>query len=90
MVFRAARVAVFLDGCYWHGCPEHHRLAAANQRYWAEKVRRNQERDAETNRLLVEADWLPIRIWEHQGTDEAAQEIAAAVRSRLPKRVPRD
>jgi DNA mismatch endonuclease (patch repair protein) len=82
MVFTKAKVAVFLDGCFWHGCPEHHTKAATNADYWAEKVRRNRERDAETDRLFGEAGWLSVRVWEHEDVNTAAQKIQAAVTSR--------
>jgi len=82
MVFTKAKVAVFLDGCFWHGCPEHHTKAATNADYWAEKVRRNRERDAETDRLFAEAGWTVIRVWEHQNPLESARHVADCVRSR--------
>ncbi|GAA3118982.1 hypothetical protein GCM10010466_07330 [Planomonospora alba] len=79
LVFPRLRIAVFLDGCFWHGCPEHHSVAKTNSTYWAEKVRVNRERDADTDRLLKEAGWSVIRIWEHEDPTEAAQRVAAAV-----------
>ena len=82
LAFTKAKVAVFLDGCFWHGCPEHHVKARTNAEYWAEKVERNRLRDAETNRLLTEAGWLVIRVWEHEDLVQAAEEIAEIVRSR--------
>lgn len=82
LVFAGPKVAVFLDGCFWHGCPEHHTVAATNAEFWAEKVRRTRERDAETDRLLVDAGWLPVRVWEHEEPDVAAKRIAHHVRSR--------
>ncbi|WP_435581338.1 very short patch repair endonuclease [Amycolatopsis thermoflava] len=82
MVFTKAKLAVFVDGCFWHGCPQHHTEAATNADYWAEKVERNRERDAETNRLLTESGWLPLRIWEHEDPAKAAQQVAELVRSR--------
>jgi DNA mismatch endonuclease (patch repair protein) len=82
MVFTGARVAVFVDGCFWHGCPEHHSVAVTNGAYWAEKVRRNRERDAETNAALERAGWLAVRVWEHEDLEAAAVEIAATVRRR--------
>lgn len=88
MVFRGAKVAVFLDGCFWHGCPQHHTVAVANSAYWAGKVRRNSERDTETNRLLREAGWTPIRIWEHEDPVQAANQIAAVVRAKRPTKEP--
>ena len=80
MVFTRAKVAVFMDGCFWHGCPEHHTTSATNAGYWAEKVRRNRERDAETNRLLAEFGWTVIRFWEHEDPNEAARRIVSAVK----------
>jgi DNA mismatch endonuclease (patch repair protein) len=82
MVFTRARVAVFMDGCFWHGCPEHHTKSATNAAYWAEKVRRNRERDAETDRLLTEAGWRVIRIWEHEDPCQAAVRVAEEIRGR--------
>ncbi|MUN38540.1 very short patch repair endonuclease [Actinomadura litoris] len=84
LVFTKAKVAVFLDGCFWHGCPQHHTKARTNADYWAEKVTRNQERDAETDRLLGEAGWQVIRVWEHEDVLKAATRIAETVRSRRP------
>jgi DNA mismatch endonuclease (patch repair protein) len=84
LVFTKAKVAVFLDGCFWHGCPQHHTKARTNAEYWAEKVTRNRERDAETDRLLGEAGWRVIRVWEHEDPLQAAIRIAETVRSRRP------
>ncbi|MDB5911325.1 MAG: vsr, partial [Massilia sp.] len=69
-----------LDGCFWHGCPKHHTKSATNAAYWAEKVRRNRERDGETDRLLAEAGWRVLRIWEHEDPAEAAKGVAELVR----------
>ena len=82
LVFTRVKVAVFLDGCFWHGCPEHHTKAATNAGYWAEKVTRNRERDEETDRMLGEAGWLVIRIWEHEDPVLAATRVAEQVRER--------
>jgi DNA mismatch endonuclease, patch repair protein len=82
MVFSKAKVAVFLDGCFWHGCPDHHTKSATNAQFWAEKVRRTRERDTETDRLLIEAGWLVIRVWEHEASAVAADRIESAVRTR--------
>jgi DNA mismatch endonuclease (patch repair protein) len=73
-------VAVFVDGCFWHGCPEHHTVAQANAEYWAEKVQRNCERDAETDAILIENGWTVIRVWEHEPVSQIVQRISAAVR----------
>lgn len=80
MVFTRARVAVFMDGCFWHGCPDHHTRSATNADYWAEKVVRNRARDAETDRLLTEAGWTVIRVWEHENPAEAAIRVSETVR----------
>ena len=82
IVFSGPKVAVFVDGCFWHGCDDHHTVAATNAAYWADKVRRNRERDQETDQLLRDAGWLPVRIWEHQDPHSAADEIIQLVRAR--------
>src|SRR4051794_16485610 len=65
LVFTRAQVAVFVDGCFWHGCPVHHTVAKSNATFWVEKVARTRERDAETDQLLLDAGWTVIRAWEH-------------------------
>lgn len=80
LVFTRAKVAVFLDGCFWHGCPVHHTVAVTNAGFWAEKVHRTRERDAETDRLLNEAGWRVVRVWEHEDPNEAAERVVSAVR----------
>jgi DNA mismatch endonuclease (patch repair protein) len=82
LVFTRAKVAVFLDGCFWHGCPDHHTKAKTNADYWEDKVRRNRERDLDTDRLLLEAGWEVVRVWEHEDPQEAALHVAAIVGSR--------
>ena len=80
LVFTKARVAVFLDGCFWHGCPDHHTVAATNASFWAEKVESTRSRDRETDRRLADAGWTSIRVWEHEDPVEAAQRIQVVVR----------
>jgi DNA mismatch endonuclease (patch repair protein) len=63
-VFRAQRVAVFVDGCFWHGCPRHCRMPGGNAAYWRKKIRGNQARDARVTRALRRAGWKVLRIWE--------------------------
>lgn len=63
--FRRARLAVFVDGCFWHGCPKHGRKPRSNRAYWLPKLRRNRERDASVKRTLSVAGWTVIRLWEH-------------------------
>jgi DNA mismatch endonuclease (patch repair protein) len=87
VIFTRAMVAVFIDGCYWHGCPEHgRRVSGANAFYWGPKIARNQERDAEQTARLECAGWRVIRIWEHEDTKEAVQRIADAVQPAAPRR----
>jgi DNA mismatch endonuclease (patch repair protein) len=66
IVFPKARVAVFVDGCYWHGCPKHHRPATTNAEFWQTKITDNKRRDAETNRALEDQGWTVVRCWEHE------------------------
>jgi DNA mismatch endonuclease (patch repair protein) len=64
-VFRQARLAVFVDGCFWHGCPRHGTQPAGNRSFWKKKFARNQARDRLVNRALCRAGWRVLRIWEH-------------------------
>lgn len=82
LVFTKAKVAVFLDGCFWHGCPVHHTVAATNAKFWADKVDGNRARDRDTDRRLADAGWLSVRIWEHEEPAEAAQRVRDAVLTR--------
>jgi len=82
MVFASARVAVFVDGCFWHGCPEHYVPSNSNRQYWADKIARNRVRDADTDRRLLDEGWLPVRVWAHEDPKSAAAMIAAIVRQR--------
>ena len=82
VVFGPARVAVFVDGCFWHCCPEHGSVPATNVDYWVPKLERNVERDEETNALLKKEGWRVIRIWEHQDPVASARRIAKEVENR--------
>lgn len=82
MVFRPARVAVFVDGCWWHGCPEHSTVPSTNAGYWREKIAGNRERDGDTDHRLLEAGWEPVRVWEHEDPERAAAKIAEVVHRR--------
>lgn len=83
VVFTRVGVAVFIDGCFWHGCPQHgSRTHAINGWYWREKIAQNQRRDADTDRRLADAGWLSIRVWEHEEPEVAAWRIADVVESR--------
>ncbi len=84
-VFRSSRVAVFVDGCFWHGCPKHHTNPKTNPAFWRAKLHRNKLRDAFVSRMLCKAGWKVIRLWEHETTlnaDSCVRRIREAVRSR--------
>ncbi|MBZ0293501.1 MAG: very short patch repair endonuclease [Anaerolineae bacterium] len=83
VVFRRAKVAVLVDGCFWHGCPEHGTWPRANEQFWRAKILANIERDADTNDRLRDHGWLVIRVWEHEDPSAAATRIARRVHSRL-------
>lgn len=81
LVFTRARVAVFVDGCFWHGCPDHgRRQFGVNGWYWPDKIDRNVRRDAETTALLTQAGWRVVRAWEHEDPEAVAARVADAVR----------
>lgn len=82
MVFRPVKVAVFIDGCYWHGCPEHYVPPKTNSGYWSEKVLRNVTRDRDTDERLRAAGWTVLRFWEHEPSDACANKIAVTVLAR--------
>jgi DNA mismatch endonuclease (patch repair protein) len=82
IVFGPAKVAVFVDGCFWHMCPQHATAPKANADWWREKLDRNRARDQNTDRLLLERGWLPVRVWEHENMAEAAGRIATIVGER--------
>jgi DNA mismatch endonuclease (patch repair protein) len=79
VVFTRARVAVFLDGCFWHSCPLHGTASKSNPDWWAEKLRRNVERDRRNDALLTQAGWTVLRFWEH----EPIASVADAISERL-------
>jgi DNA mismatch endonuclease, patch repair protein len=83
VIFRRARVAVFLDGCFWHRCPEHGSIPVANGDYWEAKLSSNVARDARVTAALRVAGWEVVRIWEHDDPEVAAEAIFGIVRSRL-------
>ncbi|MCL2849782.1 MAG: very short patch repair endonuclease [Micrococcales bacterium] len=75
VAFTRAQVAVFVDGCFWHGCPDHGRQPQANASWWTTKLAANQARDRDTDRLLADAGWTVVRVWEHEDPAVAAQRI---------------
>lgn len=82
VVFPRLRLAVFVHGCFWHGCPEHLRPTKSNTKWWADKIEANRQRDSETVARLVAAGWRVERVWEHEIPEEAADRIVTAVNVR--------
>ena len=82
MVFPSARVAVFVDGCFWHGCPEHGTWPRNNEAFGKSKIEVNVERERDTYARLTSEGWSVLRVWEHEAPDAAAERIAAAVLGR--------
>lgn len=82
IVFRPAKVAVLVDGCFWHGCPEHATWPEANDAYWRDKIETNRRRDRDTDEQLRRAGWEPVRVWEHEPVEQAADRVAAIVVAR--------
>jgi DNA mismatch endonuclease (patch repair protein) len=82
IVFTRVRLAVYVDGCFWHGCPEHHVRPQANSEWWCWKIERNQARDRDTDRQLEASGWKVLRIWEHVLVAEAADKVEEAYRAR--------
>ena len=83
LVFKTARVAVYVDGCYWHSCSEHGTLPRGdNAAWWRSKLATNVERDQAVTAALRERGWIVIRVWEHEDAREAADRVEAAVRGR--------
>lgn len=77
IVFPGRKIAVFIDGCFWHGCPEHGSWPANNAAWWESKLKANLERDRDTTARLQEIGWTVVRIWEHEEPDQA---LAAVLR----------
>jgi DNA mismatch endonuclease (patch repair protein) len=80
IVFGPLRVAVFVDGCFWHGCPQHGTAARANAAFWKKKLAENERRDRDTDGRLKRAGWRVVRVWEHEEPRVAALRIASALR----------
>jgi DNA mismatch endonuclease (patch repair protein) len=89
IVFRRAGLCVFVDGCYWHGCPKHFRTPKVNAAWWNEKIADNRSRDRRKTAALRRRGWTVIRIWEHElatGMNQIARSINAAVKAGLIRR----
>ncbi|WP_246060637.1 very short patch repair endonuclease [Nocardioides dongxiaopingii] len=88
IAFTRVALAVFIDGCFWHGCPDHFSLPRANAEWWTWKIAGNQARDRDTDALLVTAGWTVLRFWEHQDPGTVADTVEASWReisARLPR-----
>jgi DNA mismatch endonuclease, patch repair protein len=79
LAFTRERVAVFIDGCFWHGCPDHFSKPRTRTAWWSEKISQNRVRDRRTTVALEERGWTVLRIWEHSPTAEAVEQIEAAL-----------
>lgn len=86
VAFMGSRVAVFVDGCFWHGCPSHATWPKQNAGFWRAKIEANQVRDRDTDARLRAAGWQVVRVWAHETPSEAASRIAELVRARNAKR----
>ena len=83
--FRKARLALFIDGCFWHGCPSHYRVPASNSEFWRQKVDLDIARDASVDRKLAEMRWRVLRFWEHELKRMPAEMLAGRVQNLLDK-----
>jgi DNA mismatch endonuclease (patch repair protein) len=79
IAFARHRLAVFVDGCFWHGCPDHYLAPSAHGEYWADKIRRNRERDRLTDEEWRAAGWRVLRLWEHLPRHEQVRRVIAAL-----------
>ncbi|SRR5258708_40211214 len=84
LVFRPSRVAVFVDGCFWHGCNVHGTKPSVNSDYWQAKISGNILRDRRIDEFLARAGWCPLRVWEHEPPDAAAIRVRELVCIRRP------
>jgi len=82
IVFPRLKLAIFVDGCFWHGCPIHGTWPKSNADFWRKKIEANQARDIDTNERLREQGWLVLRFWEHESPDEVVDRIIDVVEER--------
>jgi DNA mismatch endonuclease, patch repair protein len=83
LVFRIARLCIFIDGCFWHGCPTHFRVPASNSMWWTEKIEANRVRDRRNNAILKHHKWCVIRVWEHQVNARYLAELESRIRRKI-------
>jgi DNA mismatch endonuclease (patch repair protein) len=86
IVFQFAKVAILVDGCFWHGCPIHGTQAKANAEFWKNKIKQNQIRDEDTNKQFKKAGWRVVRVWEHENPEKASQKIYNIIMARREKK----
>ncbi len=79
IVFPSVKVAIFLDGCFWHGCPQHATQPKSNAEWWRTKLAKNMARDAETTQHLQGRGWTVLRFWEHEAPDDVANTVRTTV-----------
>ena len=79
IAFTRPKLAVFIDGCFWHGCPRHGTKPRSNSDWWVVKLAANQQRDADTDSVLMGLGWSVIRVWEHESVDEGAAKVLRAL-----------
>jgi len=80
IVFTKQRIAIFIDGCFWHMCPLHGHIPKSNEHYWKPKLIRNVERDGQNDKKLRKAGWIVIRFWEHTPSDEVLRTLSKKIR----------
>jgi DNA mismatch endonuclease (patch repair protein) len=85
IAFSRVKLAVYVDGCFWHGCAEHGTQPRTNNQWWKWKIDRNRTRDADTNRALTEVGWAVVRVWEHEDVKIAADRVEAIWRDRAKR-----
>jgi DNA mismatch endonuclease (patch repair protein) len=88
IVFSRARLAIFIDGCYWHGCPQHFQLPKTNTAFWQGKIEGNRVRDRETDAALLQGGWTVLRFWEHESPNLVVEAISGTLDA-LPPSVAR-
>ncbi len=86
VAFPGLKIAIFVDGCFWHGCPEHATWPKQNAEFWRQKIEANRHRDADTNSRLLDAGWTVLRFWEHESPIRAAETVAQTVAMAKAKR----
>jgi DNA mismatch endonuclease (patch repair protein) len=84
-VFRREKVAIFVDGCFWHGCPEHFRRPKSRQKFWDAKIARNIARDVSVTKALRKAGWRVLRLWEHELAKQREKRLLARLRRALAR-----